>query len=140
MSGKYVRYSLEYKREALLRMESCKNVSALARELGIRRTDLNTWRSAFRLRGDEGLKPRPVKARTAPRGLAAPQEVMAPPLMSLQQRVAELERLLGVKQLEVDFFKRTFAHVRGAMQTATDGGETESTKASGQDSRSKDRD
>lgn len=37
MSGQGRRYSKEFKLEALRRMESCRNVSALARELGIRR-------------------------------------------------------------------------------------------------------
>jgi len=43
----------------------------------------------------------------------------------LDKRVAELQRSLGAKQLEVDFFKRTFEHVRGAMQNLNgDGGKT----------------
>lgn len=37
MSGKYVRCSEQFKREALGRMETCRNVSALAREIGVRR-------------------------------------------------------------------------------------------------------
>ena len=37
MSERYKRYSVEFKREALRRMESCRGVSALALELGIRR-------------------------------------------------------------------------------------------------------
>ena len=37
MSGQYVRHSVEFKREALRRMETCRNVSQLAREVGVRR-------------------------------------------------------------------------------------------------------
>jgi hypothetical protein len=38
-------------------------------------------------------------------------------------RIAELERLLGRKQLELDFFKRTFEQVRGVGANRTsDGG------------------
>jgi hypothetical protein len=38
-------------------------------------------------------------------------------------RIAELERLLGRKQVELDFFKRTFEQVRGAAANRTsDGG------------------
>jgi hypothetical protein len=35
----------------------------------------------------------------------------------LEKRITELERRLGVEQMELDFFKHTFEHVRGTMQT-----------------------
>jgi hypothetical protein len=41
-------------------------------------------------------------------------------------RIAELERLLGRKQLEVDFLKRTFEQVRGAASNRTSDGGKES--------------
>jgi transposase len=136
MSGKYVRYSVEFKREALRRMESCRNVSALARELGIRRKYLYQWQAAVQRRGEQGLRSRPVKA-PPPAGPSAPA-LPAPP-REARQRVAELERLLGEKQLELDFFRRTFEHVRGALpQTAADGA-TPSTTESAPGSSSKDR-
>jgi transposase-like protein len=135
MSGKYVRYSVEFKREAVRRLESCRNVSALARELGIRRKYLYKWQAAFQQRGEQGLRSRPVKAAPPKPGAAA----LPTPPRETRQRVAELERLLGEKQLEVDFFRRTFEHVRGALpRTANDGG-TPSTMESGPDSSSKDR-
>jgi len=135
MSGKYVRYSVEFKREALRRLDSCRNVSALARELGIRRKYLYQWRAAFQERGEQGLRSRRVKGPPVEPGAAG---LPAPP-REAWQRVAELERLLGEKQLELDFFRRTFEHVRGALpRTANDGG-TPSTTESGPDSSSKDR-
>lgn len=135
MSGKSVRYSVEFKREALRRLESCRNVSALARELGIRRKYLYQWQAAVRQRGEQGLRSSPVKAPQPEPGAPA---LPAPP-RDAPRRIAELERLLGEKQLEVDFFRRTFEHVRGALpRTAEDGG-TPSTTESGPDSSSKDR-
>jgi transposase-like protein len=142
MSGKYERYSPEFKRAALLRMESCRNVSALARELGIRRKYLYKWQAAFRSQGEAGLRSRPEPARAIPKA-GVPQardQAIVPATTELKQRVAELERQLGVKQMEIDFFKRTFEHVRGAPQTPTAAGAGESTKASRPGSRSKDRD
>lgn len=142
MSGKYERHSPEFKREALRRMESCRNVSALARELGIRRKSLYQWQEAFRTKGEAGLKsrPEPADVESKPRVPRARDQAVQPADLDLKQRVAELERQLGVKQMEIDFFKRTFEHVRGALQTPTAAGAGESTAASKPGSHSKDRD
>ena len=135
MSVKYVRYSVEFKREAVRRLESCRNVSALARELGIRRKYLYQWQAAFQKRGEQGLRSRPVKPPPPKPGAPA----LPTPPRETRQRVAELERLLGEKHLEVDFFRRTFEHVRGALpRTANDGG-TPSLTESAPESSSKDR-
>jgi transposase-like protein len=45
------RFSREFKLSALARMEAGANVSALARELGVRRKYLYQWRERFRLGG-----------------------------------------------------------------------------------------
>lgn len=142
MSGKYERYSPEFKRKALSRMESCRNVSALARELGIRRKFLYEWQAAFRSKGEAGLKSRPEIAKVMPKAGVprARDQAVQSPALDLKQRVAELERQLGVKQMEIDFFERTFEHVRGALQTTTAAGAGESTEASKPGSHSKDRD
>jgi transposase-like protein len=70
MSGKFVRYSVEFKREALRRMVSCRNVSALACELGIRRKFLYQWRAAFQERGEQGLRSRREKGPPVEPGAA----------------------------------------------------------------------
>jgi hypothetical protein len=51
-----------------------------------------------------------------------------------------LERRLGAKQLEVDFFRRTFEHVRGAMQNPEGAGEKPSITESKLRSHSKEKD
>jgi transposase len=136
MSEKHAPYTHEFKIAALKRMETCRNVSALARELGIRRKFLYAWRETMSQKGEAALKP----SRGRPRGPSTKttNENSPPqPETGLEKRVAELERLLGAKQLEVDFFKRTFEHVRGAMQNHTgDGGKT-SIEESKPDSHSK---
>ena len=115
MSGKHAPYTQEFKVEALKRLESCRNVSALARELGIGRKFLYSWRETMSQRGEAGLK----LTRGRPRGPSAKTASEKPPPQpktNLEKRVAELERLLGAKQVELDFLKRTFEHVTGAMQ------------------------
>src|SRR5205823_9597920 len=58
----------------------------------------------------------------------------------LQKRIAELERRLGAKQLEADFFRRTFEHVRGVIQSPEDAGVKPSMKESKLRSHSKEKD
>jgi hypothetical protein len=58
------------------------------------------------------------------------QAVSPPAPSAAELRVAELERLLGRKQLEVDFLKRAFEQVRGAVSNRTNDGGKESIVAS----------
>jgi hypothetical protein len=48
--------------------------------------------------------------------------VSSPGPSAAELRIAELERLLGRKQLEVDFLKRAFEQVRGAAPSRTSSG------------------
>ena len=139
MSERYKRYSVEFKREALRRMECCRNVAALALELGIRRKYLYAWRAAFRERGEAGLRSRPGPKTPAERKRKA-NTAADPAHLSPEARIAELERQLGIKQLEVEFFRRTFEHVRGALAQASGAGARKSTGTSTPGSRSKGRD
>ena len=135
MSDTARRYSSEFKLDAVQRMESCGRVAGLANELGIRRKFLYLWRDQFRKGGvaalgrGAGRPPGPGRKRRA-----APREA---PLSEQQKRIAELERLLGIKQMEVDFFKRTFEHVRGVMGRPTGAGGKASTGGSKPHSHSK---
>ena len=111
------RFSREFKLSALARMESGANVSALARELGVRRKYLYQWRERFRLGGPVALRSRgrPTKAEQlametgSPEALPVASPVMpaaAPPdeLALAQRRIAELERKIGQQQVDLDFF------------------------------------
>jgi hypothetical protein len=65
------------------------------------------------------------------------QTVSPPGPSAAESRIAELERLLGRKQLEVDFLKRAFEQVRGAASSRTSDGGKGSIAQSKRRSRSK---
>lgn len=140
----YRRYSKEFKLAAVQRMETCGNIAALAAELGVGRRFLYKWRDQLRTLGEEALDRGPGEGRRKPKpSTAATQTSRAAkkkPPNPLQKRIAELERRLGVKQMELDFFKRTFEHVRGAMQSPADAGEKPFIKGSKPHSHSKAKD
>ena len=136
MSAERRSYSAEFKIDAVRRFETCQNVVQLAHELGIRRKFLYQWREQFRRGGmalPERRPPRSPRAAAPPskRKLAPkprkPREVSAD---QQKQRIADLERQLGVKQMEVDFLKRAFEHVKGAARNPAGDGVTTSTTAS----------
>ncbi|HEY0794280.1 MAG TPA: transposase, partial [Acidisarcina sp.] len=94
--GRPRKFSDEFRAQALERMKTCDNVTALARELGIRRKFLYLWRDQAmgRIPGSgSGLKPKPqVEERE-------------------RKRTAELERLVARQALEIDFFKGALQRV-----------------------------
>src|SRR5882762_3689991 len=118
MSDEAVRlFSREFKLAALARMDAGENVSALARELGVKRKYLYQWRERFRAGGPIALRSRgrPTKAEVL--GMQAGSDVLprpsgtmpqpAPPdeLTKAQRRIADLERKVGQQQIELDFFQ-----------------------------------
>jgi transposase len=136
------RFSREFKVAALARMAAGENVSALARELGVRRKYLYQWRERFRAGGVIALRSRgrPTKAEvlaisagpealpeTSPRMPAA-----APPdeLSKAQRRIAELERKIGQQQVDLDFFQRALRQVRETRRPSGGSGATASTRSS----------
>ena len=125
-------YSADFKQEAVRRMAQAKTISGLAEELGIRRKFLYQWRHQFEAEGRAGLERR----RGRPPGSKS-QNVSGPGPSAAESRIAELERLLGRKQLEVDFLKRAFEQVRGVAPSRTSDGDKESIAASKSRSRSK---
>jgi transposase len=137
-------YSKEFKLEAIGRMKTCKSIAGLAAELGVARRFLYKWREQLRTEGEEALARRPGQPRSREQLAASAKRVRATTKKKargpLQKRVAELERRLGAKQLEVDFFRRTFEHVRGVMQNPEDAGEKPSIKESKLRSHSKEKD
>ena len=129
------RYSVDFKQEAVGRMAGGTTIVGLAKQLGVRRKLLYEWRDRFEAEGRSGLQRR----RGRPSG--SKSEEIAPPAPSAAElRIAELERLLGRKQLEVDFLKRAFEHIGGAASSQISGGEKETTARSKPRSRSKEKD
>jgi transposase-like protein len=123
-------YSAEFKLDAVNRMAGASSITGLAKELGIRRKFLYQWRHQFKAEGKVGLERR--RGRPAGSKSAA---IKPPGPSAAEQRIAELERLLGRKQL--DFLKRAFEHVRGVVPSPTSSGDKESIEASKPRSRSK---
>jgi transposase-like protein len=106
------RHERAFKVAALERMAAGANVSALGRELGVRRKLLYQWRDTVRRGGVEALRGvgRPPASErvaatvereqvTAPVGVAAPDA-----LARAQAQIAALERKIGQQALELDFF------------------------------------
>jgi transposase len=137
MKKKKAKYSAEFKLNAVKRMADAKTIIGLARELGVARRFLYEWRDKLAAGGIAALE----RGRGRPPGSKSKAvRAVAPRLPSAsEQRIAELERLLGQKQLEIDFFKRTFEQVRGAAASPTSDGGNRFTAASKRRSRSKGR-
>ena len=96
-------FTTEFKERAVLRLEAGASASALAAELGVRRKLLYDWRQAYREHGVAGLN----RKRGRKHGrLPAKREVASDALSQAQARIAELERLVGQQQVDLDFFRR----------------------------------
>jgi transposase len=103
-------FTTEFKERAVSRLEAGEQFSALAAELGVRRKLLYDWRKAYRRLGVAGLnRKRGPKPKDASSGAAAGRTVPIRPgdeLVQAQVRIAELERLVGRQQVDLDFFRR----------------------------------
>jgi transposase len=132
MSKKRKSYSAEFKQDAVSRMAQAKTITGLARELGVRRKFLYLWRDQLQAGGRAALERRRGRPPGSPSKTVCPATPNAAEL-----RIAELERLLGRKQLELDFFKRTFEQVGGVGANRTSDGGKESIARSKPRSRSK---
>jgi transposase-like protein len=106
----------EFKLKAVERMLAGENISALARELKVRRKLLYEWKDVYISRGQEALRTRgrPRKAEM----LGPPPEPMSEraELLQARQRIAELERKVGHQQLEIDFFAEALRRVDAALE------------------------
>ena len=100
-------FTTEFKERAVLRLEAGEQATTLAAELGVRRKLLYDWAKAYRDQGVAGLNrkrgPKPGGRRLRP---VPDHTTPADPLAQAQARVAELERLVGRQQVDLDFFRR----------------------------------
>ena len=134
MSGQAQRaFSTEFKERAVLRLEAGERLAALADELGIRRKLLYEWRHAYRQQGIAGLNrkrgPKPGgKGSRSPPGHASPGLPSGPDgapaaarpggeLAQAKARIAELERVIGRQQVDLDFFRKALRLTDAAPQS-----------------------
>jgi transposase-like protein len=124
-------FTTEFKERAVLRLEAGEQFSALAAELGVRRKLLYDWRKAYRQLGVAGLnRKRGPKPGGQGQGPSFPPDHTAPadPLMQAQARIAELERLVGRQQVDLDFFRRALRLTDAAVPSATAPASTRSSR------------
>ena len=102
-----------FRQMAVDRLMQCDNIVALAKELGISRRLLYTWREKLELLDCSGEPP--ANAREA----------------TLRKEVSRLKRVLAEKVLEVDFFKGALHTVEARRQRSGQAGAQASTPTSG---------
>jgi len=112
--GRWRRHSLEKKREAVERMKTCANITALAREYKIQRKLLYLWK--YQLEGRPEAMADKYGSESAEAKLRAENE--------------RLKQALAERTLEVDFFKGALRRIEARQQQSGSCGETASTKRS----------
>ena len=108
---KIIRVLTTQEKETLvLRLESGEAVLSLAKEAGVLRKSLYEWRTAYRQAGVAGLNqkrgPKPGGVKAADVTLSGPEAE----LVQAQARIADLERLVGRQQADLDFFAKPCGH------------------------------
>jgi transposase len=125
-------FSTAFKESVVLRLQAGERLAALADELGIRSKLLYQWRHAYRRLGVAGLNrkrgPKPGgKGSGSPPGRASPAAPSGPDsapvaarpggeLAEAKARIAELERVIGRQQVDLDFFRRALRLMDAAPQ------------------------
>ena len=93
-------------------MKDCPSVSALAKELGIDRSNLYQWQRKLEHSGEGSVR-------------------VTSPVRELRKQVRDLKRMLADKTLETDFFKGALQKVEARRQSSKNSGGTASTNRSG---------
>jgi transposase len=129
MSKKPRVFRREMKIAAVKRMLAGEDISALARELKIRRPILYRWKETYRKSGTAAFRcqrGRPPKSAPST-GVSSKAEL---DLASAQRRIAELERKIGQQELELDFFQRALRQVEDERRPSGASGAKPSTSSS----------
>ena len=126
-------FSRAFKLKAIERMDGGDNVSALSRELSVKREMLYRWRAQYRASGAEGLRERggrPTVAEAAAMAAARGPSAEAADLAAARRRIAALERKVGEQQLDLDFFKGALRHIEASRPASEAPGVTASSRRS----------
>ena len=103
-------FTPEIKVATVKRMLAGEDISALAREVKIRRTILYRWKDRYRKGGASAFR---VKRGRPPKSAPAIEasSKAALDLATAKRRIAELERKIGQQELELDFFQKALRQV-----------------------------
>lgn len=101
------RYALATKQAAVLRAEAGERVASIAAEIGCRAGRIYFWLEQWRAHGGEW----PAQRRRRRKGMPAPGST---------EREAELERLLGQQQVELDFLHEALRRIEQAQRPAVE--------------------
>jgi len=125
-------FSRAFKLEVVHRMEAGENVSALSREVEVKREVLYRWRDAFRLGGEAALrlKGRPSKADAVVMRLARGVAGKADDLAEARWQIDQLQRKVGQQQLDLDFFKQALRRIEASPPLSDRPGVTASSPTS----------
>ncbi len=93
------KYPLSFRQMTVERMKDCPSVSALAKELGIDRSNMYQWQRQLEHTSESSAR-------------------VTSPVRELRKQVRELQRLLAEKTLEVDFFKGALQKVEARRQSS----------------------
>jgi transposase-like protein len=113
----YRRHPVGMKQQAIARMKTGENITALARELEINRTLLYVWKrkAAGQAYGSEE---------------GGPQDLREQRIRELEAKVAQLEGALGRQAQEVDFFAAALRGIAALRRQKSGSGERASTERS----------
>ena len=115
-------FSREFKLAVIDRLEAGESGSALALELGVKRTILYRWRDAWRVGGAPALRSvrgRPPKLEALEMADARGVAAKAGDLKEARRQIAELQRKVGQQQLDVDFFKGALRRIETSRRPDT---------------------
>ena len=115
-------FSREFKLAVIGRLEAGESGSALALELGVKRTIIYRWREAWRVGGALALRSvrgRPPKLEALEMADARGVAAKAGDLKAARHQIAELERKVGQQALDLDFFKGALRRIETSRRTDT---------------------
>ena len=108
-------YPTAFKLKAIKRVERGEGVLPVARDLGVTRKALHDWIGAYKAHGPEGLNrkrgPKPGRRRLKPVAGALPLKGRS--TSAAERRIAELERVIGRQQMDLDFFRQALRALDG---------------------------
>src|SRR5438270_12098195 len=113
-------FSTPFKVDVVQRLEAGEALGKVSKELGIARKLLYDWRSAWRRQGVAGLNrkrgPKPGRRCSSGRpsfeSSTAKAGTPAADLQRAQARIAELERIIGRQQVDLDFFRKALPRIQ----------------------------